>query len=104
MLMFNNSNAADHPVMIKVTGRQGNKYVTTQMPAIDNSDWQNQVRKSYINPRKPIIAADGNIYEGFGISEAQLQDYITYGKMPAGCNEYPESVLMKNLYGIFKNK
>lgn len=105
MLMFNNSNASDHPVMIKVTGRHGvNKYVTTYIPAIDNTDWQNRIRKSYINPRKPIIVADGNIYEGFGISDNQLQDYITYGTVPAGCKEYSETQFMKNLYGIFKNK
>lgn len=104
MLMFNNSNPTDYPVMIKVTTKTGNKYVTTSMPAIDNNDWANRVRKSYKNPRKPIIVADGNIYEGFGISEDQLQDYITYGKKPAGTNEYPESALMKSLYGIFKNK
>ena len=104
MLMFNNSNPADYPVMIKVTGRQGNKYVTTVMPAIDNNHWQDQVRKAYVSKIRPIIIDNGNIYEGFGVTAQQLQDYITYGKKPAGTNEYPESALMKNLYGIFKNK
>lgn len=102
--MFNNSNPSDSPVIIKVEKLNSTSFVTTAMPVCDNQQWEDRVRKSYVNPRKVVICDNGIAYTAYGLSEKQLQDYISYGKKPAGTSEYKDSALMRNLFGIFAKK
>ncbi|MCQ2911142.1 MAG: hypothetical protein MJ244_03040 [Clostridia bacterium] len=101
--MFNNENAADKPLIMRI--RSGNyiRYVVTSMPYPTERSIISHIKTSFQNNVPLKCEINGFHITSYNATYKQVEDYITRGKLPQGCFSIRETPFLLDMYYAFKH-